>query len=82
MQIDDEVFDEARELAAGLWLKEVSCTEAARKSTCRADPRWNSPNVERVFLNAHVRTIADSFRTNSRLECSAFQGISFPNIPA
>jgi hypothetical protein len=41
-----------------------------------------APNVERDFLNAHVRIIADSFRSNNGLECSAFPEISFPNIPA
>jgi hypothetical protein len=79
---DDEEFDEARVVAAGLRFKEVSRSEAARKSTCRGDPRWNRPNVERDFLNARVRIIAASFRSNSGSECSAFPGISFPNVPA
>jgi hypothetical protein len=35
---DDEEFDEACEVAAGLCFKEVSRSEAARMSKCRGDP--------------------------------------------
>jgi hypothetical protein len=49
------------------------CVPKQQESSCRGDPRWNCPNVQRDFLNAHVRIIADSFRSNRGLECSAFQ---------
>jgi hypothetical protein len=76
-------FDEACEMAADLWLKEVSLSEAARKSTrIGGSSIVKSPNVESDFLNAHVRIVADYFGSNSCLECSAFPGLSFPSIPA
>jgi hypothetical protein len=78
---DDDEFDEACELAADLWLKEVSRSEATRKGTCIGGSSiGKSPNVERDFLNAHVRIIADYFGSNSGFECSAFPGLSFPSI--
>jgi hypothetical protein len=46
---DDEEFDEACELAAGLWFKEVSRSVAARKSTRRDDRRWNCPMLNVTF---------------------------------
>jgi hypothetical protein len=79
---DDDEFDEACELAADLWLKEVSRSEATRKGTCIGGTSIGKrPNVERDFLNAHVRIIANYFGSNSGLECSAFPGLS-PSIPA
>jgi hypothetical protein len=69
---DYEEFDEACELTAGLYFKELSRSEAGRKGI-RSDPRWNFPYVERDFLDARVRNIADSFGSNSDLERSACQ---------
>jgi hypothetical protein len=60
-------------VAAGLWFKEVSRSEAARKSTCRGDPRWNCPNVEGDFLNAYVRIIADSLKAIAVWNALLFQ---------
>jgi hypothetical protein len=80
---DDEEFDEPCELAADLWLKEVSRSEAARQSTrIGGSSIGQSPNVERAFLNARVRIIANYFGSNSGLECNDIPGLSFPSIPA
>jgi hypothetical protein len=52
---DDEEFDEACELALDLRWKEVSRSEAARKSTrIGGTSIGKSPNVERDFLNARL----------------------------
>jgi hypothetical protein len=46
---DDQDFDEACQLAAGVWFKEVSRSEAARKSARRGDPDGIAPMLNVTF---------------------------------
>jgi hypothetical protein len=69
--------------AADLWLKEFSRSEGARNSSrIGGSSIGKILNVERDFLNAHVRIVTDYFERNSGLQCSSFPGLSFFSISA
>jgi hypothetical protein len=81
--MEDEEFFAACELAAGLWFQQSLRVAEERKGALRGgSSAGKRPNVDRDFINAHVRILTDYFGRDSGLECMSFSGLIIPSPPA